>query len=165
VALLVPPLALFFAVAEPLLRFTGQSLALAALAAPSVYALAVGVPFACGFMVLRNCATALSRPRAPLSIVIAMIAVNLLGNAVCVCGHCGAPALGVVGSGIASASANALRFFAILAVVLTVPAFLSSRLWRHFFRPDWAQRKEMFGLGRSIGRHTSDNRHGGNWQR
>ena len=44
VAMLVPPLALFFAVAEPLLRFTGQSPALAALAAPYVYALAAGCP-------------------------------------------------------------------------------------------------------------------------
>ena len=109
VAVLVPPLALFFAMAEPLLRFTGQSPALAALAAPYVYALAVGLPFAFGFMVLRSFATALSRPRAPLSIVLAMIAINLLGNSVFVFGHGDAPALGLVGSGIASALANAGR--------------------------------------------------------
>ena len=66
VAMLVPPLALFFAVAEPLLRFTGQSPALAALAAPYVHALACGLPFECGFMVLRSFATALSRPHVPL---------------------------------------------------------------------------------------------------
>src|SRR4029453_14536663 len=114
VALLVPPLALFFAVAEPLLRVTGQSPALGALAAPHVYALAGGLPFAFGFMVLRSFATALSRPRAPLSIVIAMIVVNLLGNYVFVFGHWGAPALGLVGSGIASAIANALSFVAML---------------------------------------------------
>jgi MATE family multidrug resistance protein len=151
VALLVPPLALFFAVAEPLLRVTGQSPALAALAAPYVYALAGGLPFAFGFMVLRSFATALSRPCAPLSIVIAMIVVNLLGNYVFVFGHWGAPALGLVGSGIASAIANALSFVAMLVVVLTVPPFRSYRLWRHFLRPDWAQLKELGGLGLSIG--------------
>jgi MATE family multidrug resistance protein len=151
VAMLVPPLALFFAVAEPLLRFTGQSPALAALAAPYVYALACGLPFEFGFMVLRSFATALSRPHVPLYIVLAMIAVNLLGNYVLVFGHGGAPALGLVGSGIASAIANALSFFAMLAVVLTVPAFRSYRLWRHLLRPDWAQLKELFGLGLSIG--------------
>src|SRR6516165_9270947 len=141
VAMLVPPLALFFAVAEPLLRFTGQSPALAALAAPYVYALACGLPFEFGFMVLRSFATALSRPHVPLYIVLAMIAVNLLGNYVLVFGHGGAPALGLVGSGIASASAHALSFFAMLAVVLTVPVFRSYRLWRHLLRPDWAQLK------------------------
>jgi len=151
VAMLVPPLALFFAVAEPLLRFTGQSPALAALAAPYVYALACGLPFEFGFMVLRSFATALSRPHVPLYIVLAMIAVNLLGNYVLVFGHGGAPALGLVGSGIASASANAFSFFAMLAVVLTVPVFRSYRLWRHLLRPDWAQLKELFGLGLSIG--------------
>src|SRR5262249_61351058 len=92
VALLAPPLALFFAVAEPLLRFTGQSPALAALAAPYVYALACGLPFEFGFMVLRSFATALSRPHVPLYIVLAMIAVNLLGNYVLVFGHGGAAA-------------------------------------------------------------------------
>src|SRR5215468_6438688 len=151
VTVLVPPLALFFALAEPLLRFTGQSPALAALAAPYVYALACGLPFTFGFMVLRSFATAVSRPRAPLYIMLAMIAVNLLGNYVFVFGHGGVPALGLVGSGIASAMANAFSFFAMLAVVLTVPAFRSYRLWRHFFRPDWAQLKELFGLGLSIG--------------
>jgi MATE family multidrug resistance protein len=151
VTVLVPPLALLFAGAEPLLRFTGQSPALAALAAPYVYALACGLPFTFGFMVLRSFATAVSRPRAPLYIMIAMIAVNLLGNYVFVFGHWGVPALGLVGSGIASAIANAFSFFAMLAVVLTVPPFLSYRLWQHFFRPDWAQLKELFGLGLSIG--------------
>jgi MATE family multidrug resistance protein len=151
VTVLVPPLALFFALAEPLLRCTGQSPALAALAAPYVYALACGLPFAFGFMVLRSFATALSRPRAPLYIMIAMMAVNLLGNYVLVFGHGGVPALGLVGSGIASAMAHAFSFFAMLAVVLTVPAFRSYRLWRHFFRPDWAQLKELCGLGLSIG--------------
>src|SRR5262245_32038330 len=151
VTLLVPPLALLFAMAEPFLRFTGQSPALASLAAPYVYALACGLPFTFGFMVLRSFATALSRPRAPLYIMIAMIAVNLLGNYVFVFGHGGVPALGLVGSGIASAMANAFSFFAMLAVVLTAPAFRSYRLWRHFFRPDWAQLKELFGLGLSIG--------------
>ena len=37
-----------------------------------------------------------------------------------------------------------------LAAVLTVPAFRSYRLWQHFLRPDWAQLKELFGLGLSI---------------
>jgi MATE family multidrug resistance protein len=38
-----------------------------------------------------------------------------------------------------------------LAVVLTMPPFLSYRLWRHFLRPDWAQLKELLGLGLSMG--------------
>ena len=151
VALLVPPLALFFAVAEPILRLTGQSPALATLAAPYAQALALGLPCTFGFMVLRSFATALSRPRAPMYIMAAMIVVNLIGNYVLIFGHFGAPALGLIGSGIASASANAFSFFAMLAVVLTVPTFKPYRLWRRFFRPDWATFKDIFRLGFSIG--------------
>ena len=135
VALLVPPLALFFVLAEPILRLTGQTPALATLAAPYAQALALGLPCTFGFMVLRSFATALSRPRAPMYIMVAMIVVNLIGNYVLIFGHFGAPALGLIGSGIASASANAFSFFAMLAVVLTVPTFKPYRLWRRFFRP------------------------------
>jgi MATE family multidrug resistance protein len=102
-------------------------------------------------MVLRSFATALSRPRAPMYIMAAMIVVNLIGNYVLIFGHFGAPALGLIGSGIASAIANAFSFFAMLAVVLTVPTFKPYRLWRRFFRPHWATLKDIFRLGLSIG--------------
>jgi MATE family multidrug resistance protein len=124
---------------------------LATLAAPYVQALACGLPFTFGFMVLRSFATALSRPRPPMYIMAAMIVVNLVGNYMFIFGHFGAPALGLLGSGIASAIANAFSFFAMLAVVLTAPTFTPYRLWRRFFRPHWATLKDIFRLGLSIG--------------
>jgi MATE family multidrug resistance protein len=84
-------------------------------------------------------------------IMAAMIVVNFMGNYLLIFGHFGAPALGLAGSGIASAIANAFSFFAMLTVVLTVPTFKPYRLWRRFFRPDWAMLKDIFRLGLSIG--------------
>ena len=60
-------------------------------------------------------------------------------------------ALGVQGSGIASALAFALSFFAMLGVVLMSPAFRKYHLLHRFTRPDWAKFKEVFRLGGPIG--------------
>ena len=77
-----------------------------------------GLPFILGFNVLRNFVTALSRPRAVLYTVLAMIFVNFVGNYIFIFGHFGAPALGLVGSGLSSAIANAFAFFVLLTVSL-----------------------------------------------
>jgi MATE family multidrug resistance protein len=149
--ILTPFLWLFLAFAEPILLLLNQPADLVPVAGAYVYAIAPGIPFILGFNVLRNYVTALSQPRAVMFTVLAMVLVNLVGNYILIFGHFGAPALGVVGSGIASAIANAFGFVVILIVALRARAFAHYRILRRFHRPDWAKLGEIFRLGGSIG--------------
>jgi MATE family multidrug resistance protein len=78
VFLLSGPLCLPLFFAEAMLVALGQSPELARLAAPYVQVLAIGIPFSLGFYVLRNFATALSRPRMPLVVVGLAVILNLV---------------------------------------------------------------------------------------
>ncbi len=151
VALLSLPLMAFLIWAKPILIFLGQDPKIAAVAEPWVHAVALGLPFSLGFGVLRGFATAIGRQNAVLVIAIAVVVFNIAANYVLIYGHFGAPALGVQGSGIASALAFALSFFAMLGVVLMSPAFRKYHLLHRFTRPDWAKFKEVFRLGGPIG--------------
>ena len=97
-----------------------------------------GLPFSLGYQVLRNFATALSRPHAPLIVMVISIGFNALGDYGLIFGHFGLPRLGLVGSGIASACSYAFGFLAMLVVVRLTPALRniassgasSARIWR-----------------------------------
>jgi MATE family multidrug resistance protein len=149
--ILSPPLVLFLLFVEPVLRLLDQPAELVSLARDYVYAMAPGLPFILGIFVLRNFITALSRPRAVLFTVLGMVVINFAGNYVLVFGHFGAPALGVMGSGLASSFSNAFGFFVLLAVSLWGRAFAPYRILRRFHRPDWPKLAEIFRLGTSIG--------------
>ena len=148
---ITPLLWLFLAFAKPLLLFMNEPAQLVDGAMRYIVAMSGGLPFILAFNVLRNFVTALSRPRAVLFIMLAMIVVNLAGNYIFIFGHFGAPALGVVGSGLSSAFANAFSFFVLLIVTLKGRAFAPYRILRRFHRPDWGKLKEVFHLGGSIG--------------
>jgi multidrug resistance protein, MATE family len=149
--LITPALWGFVAFSKPILFAMNEPAELVNGAAGYVLAIAGGLPFILGFNVLRNFVTALSRPRTVLFTVLAMIAVNFAGNYIFIFGHFGAPALGLVGSGLSSAIANAFAFFVMLAVALRARAFAHYRILRRFHRPDWGKLKEIFRLGVSIG--------------
>ena len=77
---------------------------------------------------------------------------NIAGNYVLIYGNFGAPALGVQGSGIASALR--LRLFVLRhadASFLIAPSFRKYHLLHRFWRPDWAKFAEMFRLGVPMG--------------
>ncbi len=153
-ALVAPLIWAVLAYTRTWLLMLEQAPQLAAAAGPYVQALGFGLPFAFGFAVLRNFVTALSRPRAPMIIVMLMVGTNVLGNYVLIFGHFGLPALGLLGSGISSALTNAFGFFALLSVALASPAFRPYRILRRFFRPDWGKLAQIFRLGISIGLAT-----------
>ena len=77
-ALLSVPLCLSLFFAEAALITLGQTPDLARRSAPYVHILSFGLPFALGFNVLRNFATALGRPRAPLGIMCAAVFLNIV---------------------------------------------------------------------------------------
>jgi MATE family multidrug resistance protein len=140
---------LFFA--KYVLIFFGQDPHLAAGAGTFVRPLAFGLPFSLGYQVLRNYATALKRPQAAMWVMVVMIGFNFLGDYALIFGHFGAPKLGLLGSGIASASSYAFGFFMLLGTVLLTPALNKYRLFRRFHRPHFDKLVEVFRLGMPIG--------------
>jgi MATE family multidrug resistance protein len=67
----------------------------------------------------------------------AMIGVNGVLAWALIFGRLGLPALGLVGAGIATAISSAFSFFAMLALVLTLPDLRKHRILRRFHRPVW----------------------------
>jgi MATE family multidrug resistance protein len=141
----------FLFMTKPLLLALGQDPALAAGAGTFTGALAFGLPFSLGYQALRNFATALKKPRAALIVMLITIAVNAFGDYALIFGHFGAPKLGVLGAGMASASSYTFSFFAMLVVVNATPKLRNFHIFRDFLRPHWKHLREVFHLGMPIG--------------
>lgn len=151
VLLLWLPLAGLLLCTGPLLLLFGQEPELAQAASLFVLPLCVGLPFTLGFQVLRNFATALNRPNTSLIVMGLTVLFNLIGTYTLIFGHFGAPRLGLVGAGIASACSYAFSFLAMVVVVYATPTLRQFRIFRRFQRVDWAKLKELFRLGIPIG--------------
>jgi len=151
VALIAPfQMAVLF-LTKPLLIALGQDVVLASGAGTFTSALAFGVPFSLGYQALRNFATALKRPRAAMIVMMITIFYNGAADYMLIFGHFGAPKLGVLGAGIASASSYVFSFFAMLVVVNATPTLSKYRIFGRFFHPHWNYLKEIFHLGMPMG--------------
>jgi len=145
------PLIVLMLFTAPLMRFLGQQPQLAAGAGTFTAAICLGLPFSLSYQVLRNYSTALSRPHAPMVVMVLGIAFNFLGDYALIFGHFGAPKLGLMGSGIASACSYTFQFAVLLAIVQLTPKLSAYRIFDRFFRPDWEKLAEVFRLGMPIG--------------
>ena len=150
-ALLSLPLCASLFFAETALIGLGQTPELAQRSAPYVHILSLGLPFSLGFHVLRNFATALGRPRAPLVIMSVAVLLNIVLDYGLIFGRLGMPELGLLGAALTTSLANAFCFFALAIYVSFAPGFRNYRIWRRFNRPDWPRFVETFRLGTSIG--------------
>ena len=137
--------------ARPILVALHQDPTLARGAGQFVGMLSFGLPFSLGYMVLRNFVTALGRPRAALWVMVATIAFNALVGWTLIFGHFGAPRLGIVGSGLATACSALFSFLAMLVVIQTDRTLRVYRIWRRFLRPAREQLAEVFRLGIPMG--------------
>jgi MATE family multidrug resistance protein len=151
VLVLALPLAGLLLFTKPLLILLGQKPELALGASQFVLPLCFGLPFSLGFQVLRNYTTALNRPNASLIVMGLTVFFNAVGDYALIFGHFGAPRLGLVGSGIASASSYAFSFMAMVGVVYATPALRKYRMFRRFQRADWPKFAELYRLGIPIG--------------
>jgi MATE family multidrug resistance protein len=151
VALMTPPLLAVLALTRPMLLAVGEDPALARDAAIFMSSLAFGLPFALAFQTLRNFATAVGRPVAPMVVMGLAILFNAAGDYALIFGHFGAPRLELLGSGLASALSNVFSVTLMAAIVAFHPALARYRILRRVFRPDWAKLKELFRLGLPIG--------------
>lgn len=151
VAFVSLPLLTILIFTQPILLFLHQDPQLAAGAAIFMSGLAWGLPFALGFQVLRSFSTALSRPAAPLVVILLAVLWNAGLDYALIFGHFGLPRLGLFGAGLASASSNIFSFLAMLVVGLIVPALRRYHILHRFQHPHWPSFAELLRLGLPIG--------------
>lgn len=133
--------------AEQIALALGQPPTLARLAEPYVLALAPGLPFALGVIVLRNFLATIERARAPLVAIILTTALNAFLNYLLIYGNWGFPRLELVGAGIASSLSHAVGFFALVAYIGIEKRARRFELFHNFFAPDWERLIEVARLG------------------
>ncbi|MBX3737126.1 MAG: MATE family efflux transporter [Candidatus Didemnitutus sp.] len=105
----------------------GQPAEVVAIVRP--YFLLIGASFlpALFFQVQRQFCESLNQPWVPMAIMLADVGLNALLNWLLVFGHCGFPAMGLVGSGVATLFARTVAALAIYGWVQRAAAFASVR--------------------------------------
>ncbi len=129
----------------------GQPEDLAAMAGPFALTLAATLPFGLSTLMLRNFLAALGKTQIPLLIIIASAVLNAVLNYALIYGNWGAPRLELVGAGIASVLAEAVKWLAILAYIHWDRAARHFAPFRDALTPDWDRLKEVLRLGWPIG--------------
>ena len=147
---LTPPTWALLWHAEPLLLASGQEPAIAALAAGYLRAFMWGMPLFGAFVVLRGFLAAMERPGLALLVAFAGVVVNALLVWALVFGEFGAPRLGAVGAGLASALADLFMVAALLGLIARDRQLRRFRLLGRLWRPDWPRFREVFRVGLPI---------------
>jgi len=135
---------------EAILLAIRQPPELAAQAGIYLRALLWALPPFLGFLVLRSFVAALQRPRSALWVALAGILFNAVADWALVFGHLGFPAMGLVGAGIASATASAFLLLGMIVVVARDRHFRRYRLFGRAWQPDWQRLAALWKLGLPI---------------
>jgi multidrug resistance protein, MATE family len=136
---------------DQLLRALGYDAALAREIGRFLRAIAWGGPAFLGFAVLRSLLAALSHTRAVMAVLLLCVAGNAALNWVLIYGHLGAPALGVAGSGYASAINQWLILAGMALCIRIVPSLAALRVLRSAFAVNRATMASILRLGLPIG--------------
>jgi len=134
-----------------ILKWLGQSDENAALAGSYLFAIGWGVfPFL-GFIALRSFVEAVSRPKIVTAIALGGVFVNIALNYVLMYGKFGFPAMGLVGTGWASAIVYTIDFLLLLIYIAKQKAFSEYRIFSRLGKPDSHYFRELFRIGYPIG--------------
>ena len=136
---------------DRLLQALGYGAALATEIGRYLHALAWGAPAFLGFAVLRSLLAALSQARAVMAVLLLCIVSNAVLNWSMIFGHLGSPALGIAGSGYASAINQWLTLAGLAMCTRIMPGLAGLRLLRHTFALSWAEIGNILRLGLPIG--------------
>ena len=137
---------------DRLLHALGYDPTLAAEIGRFLRAIAWGGPAFLGFAVLRSLLAALSRTRAIMMVLLVCVAGNAGLNWMLIYGHLGAPALGVAGSGYASAINQCLIFVGLALCTRALPGLSGLRVIRSVFAARcWVHVGSILRLGLPIG--------------
>jgi multidrug resistance protein, MATE family len=136
--------------AGPLLRWIGTDATLIEGAAAYVRAISLGLPGLLGFFAVRFTCEGVGQTAAIMATAVLGLAVNVAGNWVFMYGKLGAPALGPVGTGVASA-VTMWTMFAVLALATERGRrFRPYRLYARFEWPQLGYLRELLALGMPI---------------
>lgn len=150
-ATMVGPMWLFLWQAEFILTAMGQDPGLSKAAASYVHTLQWGLlPFFL-YLCLRGFVAALLRPRWAFIVVLFALVFNAFANWCLMFGRLGFPALGLPGSGLATALSSALMFAGLALVVVRDRRFRRYHLLGRFWVPDWPRYRAFWRLGLPIG--------------
>jgi len=124
---------------------------LAAEAASFMHHLQWGLLPSLGYIALRSFVAALERPAWALVVTGFAFVFNILANYALVFGHFGFPAMGLIGSGTATALSNTVLFACFVVVVTRARPFRRYALFGHWWRPDWPRLRTLWRIGLPIG--------------
>lgn len=110
-------------------------------------AIMFSVPAYLLFQVLRNFADGLSLTKPAMVISFVGLLVNIPLNWIFVYGRLGAPALGGVGCGVATATIYIVMFLLMLFYIATSERIKPLRPFAQFYKPHWETQKRLFKLG------------------
>jgi len=147
VALLV---VLGLALARPALVLIGTNAAILDDAVGYIHAMAFGIPAMTGFMALRFVSEGLGRTRPMMYVAALGLLTNVAGNWVFMYGRLGMPALGAVGTGVATALVWWVMLAALVLYVHAQPGYRPYGIFRRLERPDPARLREILVLGLPI---------------
>jgi MATE family multidrug resistance protein len=145
----IPALALLWN-CEAILLALGQDPELSRQSGEFMRALQWALVPALVIVVLRNFVAALGRPILPLVVTLVGIGANVLGNWVLIYGKFGLPALGLIGSGIASTITYTLMAMVLAGVILRHRSFRRTHVFGRLFRPDWQRLGDIVRIGTPI---------------
>lgn len=99
------------------------------------------------FQVLKQFSEAVGHPRAPMNILLGCVGLNVLLNWVFIWGHCGLPALGLAGSGLATLTSRIVAVIGLWFWLVHRPEV--KREWPEQWRAPlaWTRFREMLAIG------------------
>ena len=149
--LLALPFVAALASLDQLLLALGYDAALATEIGRYLRALAWGGPAFLGFAVQRSLLAALSHTRSVMAVLLVCVAGNAVLNWVLIFGHLGAPALGVVGSGYASAINQWLMLAGLALCTRMMPGLAGLHIARGALATSRIEMANILRLGLPIG--------------
>lgn len=149
--MLALPFAAALAVVDHVLRALGYDAALAAEIGRYLRAAAWGVPAFLAYAVLRSVLAALSHTRSIMSVHVLCLAGHAVLSWALIFGHLGAPALGVIGSGYASAAVQWLTLGGLGSCIVLMPSLRGLHLLRAALAANRNEIGRILRLGVPIG--------------
>ena len=105
---------------------------------------------AVAFVVLRNFAAVLNRPRLGLWVMVAGIPLNGILDYGLVLGRLGLPRMEIAGAGLASLVTHTLMFLTMLLIAVRVRPLSRYNILGRFWKPDWEVFAQIFRIGLPI---------------
>ena len=144
------PMLLILARGETLLLAAGQDAEVARRAGRFMDVILVALPLGAFAGIMRTAAAALGRAAWAFAVTAAALAVDIVANWALVFGHLGAPAMGLVGSALASVIAIALMAASYVAIFLLDPKLRRYHLFGRWWRPEWSRFRDIVRIGAPI---------------